>query len=131
MLQRSNDEEDPAAGTWEFPGGHIDEGENSLAAAFREWSEEVGRRVPAGKVQGEWKSEDGKYVGYVWSIHKEAIIKLDSRTDITNPDDPDGDIIEAIAWYDMAHVEGNPAIRPELAKSIEQVKAAVGAEQEQ
>lgn len=131
MLQRANDEEDPAAGTWEFPGGHIDAGENSLAAAFREWAEEVGRRVPAGKVLGEWKSEDGKYVGFVWSIHKEAIIKLDSRTDITNPDDPDGDIIEAIAWFDMAHVEGNPAIRPELASSIEQVKAAVGAEQEQ
>lgn len=131
MLQRADDEEDPAAGTWEFPGGHIDDGENSLAAAFREWAEEVGRRVPAGKVLGEWRSEDGKYVGFVWSIHKEAIIKLDSRTDITNPDDPDGDIIEAIAWFDMAHVEGNPAIRPKLASSIEQVKAAVGAEQEQ
>lgn len=131
MLQRANLEDDPAAGCWEFPGGHIDEGENSLAAAFREWSEEVGRRVPAGKVQGQWQSEDGKYVGFVWSIHKEAIIKLDNRTDITNPDDPDGDIIESIAWFDVAHVEGNPAIRPELAKSIEQVKAAVGAEQEQ
>lgn len=127
MMQRALDEEDPAGGTWEFPGGKIDEGENPLAAAFREWSEEVGRRVPAGKIVGQWASADGKYIGYVWSIKAEAVIKFDAAKDITNPDDPDRDTIEAIAWTDPAHIADNPATRPELKKDIELALAAIKA----
>lgn len=127
MIQRANDEEDPAAGMWEFPGGHIEEGENPLAAAFREWSEEVGRRVPAGKLVGNWKSEDGKYLGYVWSIKAEAVIKFNAEKSVTNPDDPDRDTIEAIAWTDPAHIADNPATRPELKKDIETALAAINA----
>lgn len=127
MLQRANDEEDPAAGTWEFPGGKIDEGENPLATAFREWSEEVGRRVPAGKITGHWTSSDGKYLGYVWSIKAEAVIKFNAEKEITNPDDPDRDTIEAIAWTEPSHIADNPATRPELKKDIELALAAIKA----
>lgn len=130
MLQRAKVEGDAAGGTWEFPGGHIEPDENPLMAAFREWSEEVGRRVPAGKPVGSWRSADGKYTGFVWSVRKEAVLGLDSRTDITNPDDPDGDILEAIAWFEPDHLEGNPAIRAELATDIELVKKAISARKE-
>jgi len=129
MIQRAKDDTDPAGGTWEFPGGHIDEGENPLAAAFREWSEEVGRRVPAGTITGQWKSADGKYLGFVWSIHKEAVIKFNAEKDVTNPDDPDRDTIEAIAWTDPTHISDNPATRPELKKDIELALAAISAEE--
>ena len=125
MLQRAKTEDDPAGGYWEFPGGHIDEGENPLAAAFREWSEEVGRRVPAGKPCGAWRSADGKYLGYVWSVRNETVIGLDNRSDVTNPDDPDGDKLEAIAWFEPEHLADNPAIRAELAADIELVQSAI------
>lgn len=125
MLQRAKTEDDPAGGTWEFPGGHIEPGENPLMAAFREWSEEVGRRVPAGKPVGAWRSTDGKYLGYVWSVRNEAVVGLDSRTEVTNPDDPDGDTLEAIAWFEPDHLADNPAIRAELAADIERVKEAI------
>lgn len=127
MLQRSLADEDPAAGTWEFPGGHIDAGENPLASAMREWSEEVGRRVPAGKIVGQWAGTNGKYIGYVWSIKAEAVIKFNSEKSITNPDDPDGDVVEAIAWMDPAHIAGHPALRPELKEDIELALAAIKA----
>lgn len=130
MIQRGQDPEDENSGLWEFPGGHIEADENQLAAAFREWSEEVGRRVPAGKIVGSWKSSDGKYLGFVWSIKAEAIVKFNDSKSITNPDDPDRDTIEAIAWTDPAHIADNPATRPELKNDITLALAAINAGKE-
>ena len=31
-----------------------------------------------------------------------------------NPDDPDGDDIEVVAWYDLDHLPTNPALRREV-----------------
>lgn len=131
MIQRGQDDEDRNAGLWEFPGGHIEAGENPLAAAFREWSEEVGRRVPAGKIVGQWAGSNGKYIGYVWSIKSEAVIKFNDEKDITNPDDPDRDKIEAIAWTEPAHIADNPATRPELKDDIKLALAAINAGKEE
>ena len=116
MLQRAvlDNDDDPAAGTWEFPGGHIDPGEKPLAAAKREWAEEVGLPLPKGNRVSEWFSDDGIYVGFVVEIPSEGLIPFGERDHITNPDDPDGDKLEAIAWWDPSHVEGNPALREEL-----------------
>src|SRR5262245_46080159 len=42
ILLRPRDERGPLAGTWEFPGGKIEPGEQPLHAAIREMREETG-----------------------------------------------------------------------------------------
>jgi 8-oxo-dGTP pyrophosphatase MutT (NUDIX family) len=124
MLQRALDPTDPAAGTWEFPGGHIEPGEYALEAAQREWSEEVGAILPDGLVTGDWASPDGIYAGYVWTIDCEAEVPPRSGHGTLNPDDPDGDCVETIAWFDPIDLVGNPAVRPELAGDLRLVVRA-------
>jgi SPP1 gp7 family putative phage head morphogenesis protein len=126
MLQRGLDEEDPASGTWEFPGGHIEDGESPLAAAVREWSEEVGILLAVGDPAGQWASRDDVYRGFVVDVPDESCVPIFSgRDSVTNPDDPDGDAVQAIAWWDPEQLPGNPAVRDELGCSIEQLLDAL------
>ena len=125
MLQRAKAEDDPAGGTWEFPGGHIEAGEATYDAAKREWQEEVGQTLPAGQVVSSWTAGNGIYQGFVYQVATEADINIADRDSVTNPDDPDGDQVEAIAWFDAEHLKDNPAIRPELAADIQLVLDAV------
>ena len=128
MLQRAvaDNEDDPAAGCWEPPGGKLDPGEKPLPAARREWAEETGCRIPRGKVTGSWTSPNGVYRGYVYAVPSEDTVPIfDGRDAVTNPDDPDGDVVEALAWWDPAHLADNPALRPELAATIKLMLAAV------
>ncbi len=119
MLQRSMEDEDPAAGTWEFPGGKLEMGEMPIQAAVREWQEETGCTLPSGRVTGDWTSADGVYHGYVYSIESEDLVDLSDRGDVLNPDDPDGDHFEALAWWDPDHLATNPALRPELRRDLD------------
>lgn len=117
LIQRSNkDIEDPARGMWEFPGGHIDDGESPLDAARREWCEECGCALPDGDVAGTWLSPNGIYRGFVYVVDREADVEInlehDSRTAL-NPDDPDGDDIEVAAWWDPTQLPGMRALRTE------------------
>ena len=117
MLQRALDEGDAAAGRWEFPGGCLESGESTAQAAVREWQEETGIGLPDGELVGSWTSPDGKYVGYVWEVSSEADVKINLDADsrpIGNPDDPDGDDIETLAWWDVSALPGNMAIRDEV-----------------
>lgn len=125
MLQRALGEDDPVGGTWEFPGGHCEEGETPLQAAWREWAEETGCIPPPGRQTGSWTAGDGIYQGFVWTVDSEASVPVRSDTAITNPDDLDGDAIEAIAWWDPAHLAGNRSARPELLASLDDVLAAL------
>lgn len=122
LLQRSLSDDDPAAGMWEFPGGHIEPGEDPLAAAVREWQEETGCSLPAGKVAGSWTSPNGVYRGFVYVVPSEesVCINLD-REDrhVLNPDDPDGDQIEVVAWWNPATLPGMQALRPEARKGTD------------
>lgn len=124
MLQRALVDDDPAAGTWEFPGGHLEGAESPLAAAWREWQEETGAACAPGVQTGSWTS--GIYQGIVWTIEREAMIPVRSDTVITNPDDPDSDQVEAIAWWNPETLPGNPAVRAELLACIGDVMAALG-----
>jgi 8-oxo-dGTP pyrophosphatase MutT (NUDIX family)/GNAT superfamily N-acetyltransferase len=119
LIQRSNeDESDPARGTWEFPGGHIDEGEDPLAAARREFSEETGLKIPSdAEVTANWVSPNGIYQGFVLTIPTEDDIDLNPDHEdrhVRNPDDPKGDDIEVVAWWDIADLPDMPALRKEV-----------------
>lgn len=128
MLQRGLTDDDPAAGTWEFPGGRLEDGESPAQAAVREWAEETGCVLPTGELAGAWSTPDGVYQGFVWQVPSEADVPIDDgRDQVSNPDDPDGDQFEALAWWDPAQLHGNPAVRPELLATLPQVHAALGA----
>lgn len=117
MLQRGlEDEKDPARGTWEFPGGHHEDGDlTSLHAAIREWEEEVGQPFPeGGVVHHTWTSPNGIYQGHVVVVPSEKDLSMRDGRVIPNPDDPKGDHHEQAAWWDIAHAKKNPALRPEL-----------------
>ena len=126
MLQRALCDDDPAGGTWEFPGGHLDGAESPLQAAWREWAEETGAIPPPGALAGTWTSTSGIYQGIVWRVDSESSVPVRCDTAISNPDDPDGDQVEAIAWWDPEQMPGNPAMRPELAADIGAVMDALG-----
>lgn len=127
MLQRALDPEDPAAGTWEVPGGHLEGDESPLQGAWREWAEETGLIPPPGEQTGTWTSPNGIYQGIVWQVPSEDSVQTNGNRDqVGNPDDPDGDNVEAIAWWDPAQLAGNPSVRPELLDSLDEVLAALG-----
>jgi 8-oxo-dGTP pyrophosphatase MutT (NUDIX family) len=127
MLQRAlpeDPDDDPAGGFLEFPGGRLDDGEKPKAAAMREWAEETGCTSPDGRVTGRWTS--GVYRGFVMSVPSEDDVAVyDGRDEVTNPDDPDGDQVEALIWLDPAHLDDNPTIRPELAQDLDRVHEAL------
>lgn len=117
MLQRGlEDKKDPAAGTWEFPGGHIEPGDKtSLHGAMREWEEEVGQPFPdGGVVHHVWTSPNGVYQGHVVVIPAERDLTMHDGRVMTNPDDPHGDHAEQAAWWQVEHARKNPALRPEV-----------------
>ena len=127
---------DPAEGTWEFPGGHIEGDESALDAAIREWQEETGCLLPEGEVTGGWASENGIYEGFLWTIPSENQVPIFERGAVTNPDDPDGDSVEALAWWEPRQLGGalsdgqfwrNPALRSELQASIPALLDSVAA----
>ena len=127
MLQRAADDEgDPAAGMWEFPGGRLEDGESALQAARREWAEETGCDAPGADPDGIWNSPDGRYRGFVITVPDEdAVDVFGTRDAVDNPDDPDGDVTEALAWWDPAHLKDNPCVRPELAGSLKRMRRAL------
>jgi 8-oxo-dGTP pyrophosphatase MutT (NUDIX family) len=112
MLQRALDDDDETggAGQWEWPGGHIEDGETPYAAAVREWQEEVGSHLPAGRVVDNWVSPAGTYEAFVYAIPAEAQVDL-RESAIENPD---GDYFESTAWFAPEHIPGMPALRDEV-----------------
>jgi 8-oxo-dGTP pyrophosphatase MutT (NUDIX family) len=126
LLQRAFDPTDPAGGMWEFPGGHVEPGETTAQAAAREWSEETGLTLPADSSAGSsWTSPNGVYEGFVVVIPQEAALPIFDRDHGTNPDDPGGDAVEALAWWNPEQLPGCPALRPELLSQVSSVLAAL------
>lgn len=123
MLQRAHNELDPAGGTWEFPGGHIDGREMSCTAAQREWQEEVGVPLPSGTIMLPlaWESSNGVYAGFIYPVPSEAWVDLHRRDSSWNPD---GDTFEAVAWVDPEDFR-NHNLRKELLKDVTKVRRAL------
>ena len=126
MLQRAVTQDDPAGGHWEFPGGCLDPGEDALEAASREWAEECGMPLPDGEPGGRWQSRNGAYHGFVLTVPSEFPVH-EGRDQVTNPDDPDHDQVEAIAWWDVSQLQGNPAVRRELLGDLDLLMNALAA----
>jgi len=108
MLQRALDETDPAAGLWEMPGGHLEDEEQALDGAIREWQEEVGSLLPPVKIVGRWACPNG-YMGFLALCRSESDVDIHSR----EIDDPDGDGSEAVAWFWPADLISMPGVRQE------------------
>lgn len=110
MIQRTLDPGDPAAGRWEFPGGHLNPGELPAPAAIREWQEETGLEWPAdAEFSTSWLTPDGVYAGLVYKIKAEASIPINTGN---------GEDGETLAWFDPTHLDGFPALREELATDL-------------
>lgn len=110
LIQRADAPGDPAALRWEFPGGHLENDETPLAGAIREWQEETGATLPNGGVIGSWVN--GVYQGFAWAIESEDDVTFESG-EVINPDDPDGDEFEALAWFDPELLPDLPSLRDE------------------
>ncbi|MFD9394151.1 NUDIX domain-containing protein [Streptomyces sp. NPDC060000] len=117
MIQRALDDDDPAAGTWEIPGGHIEDGEDPLAAALREWAEETGSTLPGtASVVGSWTAPNGIYRGYVAVVPTEDSVPINAPHDerrVANPDDLKGDATEVTAWWPITALPDMTLLRPE------------------
>lgn len=123
MLQRAITKGDPAAGMWEFPGGHKRYYESEQDGAVREWEEETGVRLPKkAQLYSTWDSFNGRYRGWVWEVPSEQDVTLDGREEIKNPD---GDYFEAVAWFNPDTMSRNPDIRPELLADVAIVQNAL------
>jgi 8-oxo-dGTP pyrophosphatase MutT (NUDIX family) len=123
MMQRALDPTDApeVQGTWEFPGGSLEEDDESPeAGAWREWQEETGLPVPEGETVNGWRSPDGVYQGYVFAVpvEAEAFEFLNpEKGETPNPDDPERETPEVVAWFTIEQVSNlGPALRPEVAK---------------
>jgi 8-oxo-dGTP pyrophosphatase MutT (NUDIX family) len=123
MIQRSLDPTDPpeVQGTWEFPGGSLENGESPEDGAWREFCEETGLPKPKGETVTSWTSPDGVYQGFVHVVPVEATAFDELNPDrqaasTVNPDDPKGERPEVTAWFDPEHVRNlGAALRPEVA----------------
>lgn len=127
LLQRTLNPDDPASGAWEFPGGHVEPGEEPEQGARREWEEETGQKLPECVASSSWI--DGIYQGFVCRIANEKDIDINlGGTDrhVLNPDDPDGDNIEVVAWFSPGQLVDNSLLRDELQRSIAKVIHAIG-----
>lgn len=123
MLQRSNnDPKDKAAGTWEFPGGMLNDGEHPYAGAKREWSEEMGLRFPKGKHAGGWKS--GIYQGFIHDVPSEESVKINLDPEDRKIKNPDPDGAEVAAWFHPHHLRRMSGLRDELRQARPWVKVA-------
>lgn len=136
MIQRALDPEDPpdVQGTWEFPGGGIEDGEDALTAAWREFSEETGLPQPDGEVTATWTSDNGVYQGHVCTVPVEADAFAELNPDLAaaetvNPDDPQRRSPDVSAWFTVEQAQNlGPALRPEVAAMDWSVFAPAGQE---
>lgn len=123
MIQRKWDETDApdVRGTWEFPGGKIEEMDSSPEeAAWREFCEETGLPKPEGEMTNGWRSEDGVYQGFLYTVPVEdnAFEKINpDEADIPDPDNPHRRHPDVTAWFTVDQALGmGRALRPECRK---------------
>lgn len=116
LVQRDIDNKSrpEVAGLWEWPGGTVDDGEDTLQGAMREFEEEVGVPLPKGKVVGSWTTSNG-YQGFCYVIkHEDSLELTHARSSLDGSGDKE---IENVAWWNINDLQNNPAVRPEVQSS--------------
>lgn len=118
LIQRALDDDDPASGTWEFPGGEIEQGEDPQQAALREFQEETGATLPDNaRIEPGWTSENGVYQAFIALVDTEGDVPINQPSEdrqVMNPDDPDGDGIEVAAWWSLDELPDMGSLREEV-----------------
>ena len=115
LAQRALDETDDESvqETWEFPGGHLMEGEDPQEAAYREFFEEIGVPAPIGEVVAGWRAgDDGHYQGFVVVVPTEEDL---SGWEATAE-------VQDVEWFNADGVEAlrsEGELRPELANDMD------------
>jgi 8-oxo-dGTP pyrophosphatase MutT (NUDIX family) len=127
MLQRSLADA-VHGGKLDFPGGHVEDGENFEQTAIREFREEVGVELPAGTMRPGWRH--GGHEAYVYDIASEDLIppREQRELEMIDPDDAektDGLHSEALMWMNLSDLIDNPMLKPELADCLDKIVGAV------
>ncbi len=111
LVQRAVDNHSHAAGLWEYPGGRLDPGDKPKQAARREFEEETNIKLPKGDWVGSWTTTNG-YKCFVYVIPHESDIKMGkARSSLDGSGDQE---VENVAWWDVADMVANPALRVEM-----------------
>lgn len=130
MTQRTpfHEDDDGAYGKWEFPGGHVDDGETPLDGALREFSEETGLTLPPeAEVVGVIPTgEYGNFVVHVphesWTTDAELLTHetmglgwFDPSNDLADADFVraeihDGGALDELSVDAVLHAEPEPAL---------------------
>lgn len=105
LVQRAPDPTDApdVAETWEWAGGSVEPGEDPQAAAFREFSEEVGIEIPDAEVVNGWSSPAGNYQLFICVVPGEFDVSEWTPTDEA----------QAVAWV-APEDAGQMDLRPEM-----------------
>lgn len=106
MTQRTpfHEDDEGAYGKWEFPGGHVDDGETPLDGALREFSEETGLALPP-EAQVVGVIPTGEYGNFVVDVpHESWTTDAELLTHETM----------GIGWFDPEHVDGAEFVRKEV-----------------
>lgn len=125
MQQRALDPDDApdVQGTWEFPGGGLEDGESPIDGAWREWVEETGLPVPEHQITGGYYSPDGVYQAFVATVATEDAVGLlnpDDAAVLANPDDPERENPDVTAWFTIQQIKDmGAAVRPEVLASTD------------
>lgn len=106
LAQRAYDEtdEEDVRETYEFPGGSLEPGEDPMAGAVREFSEETGSDLPDGEVVDGWRAgPDQNYQGFVYLTDAEFSLEGWQPTEE----------VQSLAWAAPSEVDSY-GLRPEM-----------------
>ncbi|MGV9503611.1 NUDIX domain-containing protein [Streptomyces sp. NPDC003642] len=89
----------PHEGAWALPGGHVDPGETSLAAAARELAEETGVHITADSLRpiGVWDAPDRDPRGRYVTVAYVAVVPAGTRIVA-------GDDARTVRWWPLDHL---------------------------